>query len=217
MFASMLAYAARFDAEPDVIKTPFWRILPSGQRQLVDYGGAAKGVDQPFLIQDVPVLIGWHPSIWSALYRRQFLQSNGIRFVEAPGAGWVDNPFLLDTLLRARYIVYLDEAFYCYRAETDDKTADFYTNHWRVAFDRYDEMTRIVKELGVSNEALLRQHYWRGIYYIEHTIKYKGLANPAVREAALSILRQMQPKRILESLAISDAVKALLVEVKDEQ
>ncbi|MBQ9068898.1 MAG: glycosyltransferase family 2 protein, partial [Eggerthellaceae bacterium] len=41
-----------------------------------------------FTIEEHPVLLCMHPSVWSAIYRRSFLEEHGIRLVEAPGSGW---------------------------------------------------------------------------------------------------------------------------------
>lgn len=56
----------------------------------------------PFEIDQYPDLLMYHPSIWSCIYRRDFLTANQIRFIEAPGAGWTDNPFFISTMCHAK-------------------------------------------------------------------------------------------------------------------
>ena len=74
------------------------------------YRGRIKPPRQPFTIHDAPHLLAHHPSIWSAIYRRDFLMQNNIWFKEIPGAGWADNPFLVETLCQAKAIAYLAQA-----------------------------------------------------------------------------------------------------------
>ena len=52
-----------------------------------------------------------HPSIWSAIYRKTFLDAHNIRFKEIPGAGWADSPFLIETLCQTDRIGYFDTAY----------------------------------------------------------------------------------------------------------
>ena len=57
-----------------------------------------------FEISDCTQLVYFHPSIWSCIYKKSFLDRNNIRFVEAKGAGWADNPFQIQTLCLAKRI-----------------------------------------------------------------------------------------------------------------
>lgn len=63
-----------------------------------------------------------HPSIWSAAYKTSFLRSNGIRFEEAPGAGWVDNLFQFQTLLLASGIDVRYDRIYRYDNDQADNS-----------------------------------------------------------------------------------------------
>lgn len=119
MYDRLIAFARTFAEKPDVVKSAYWRIQdPDTPDELFCRNTYYKRIHvrkQPFTLKDAPRLIQHHPSIWTALYLRSFLDEFGIRLVECPGAGWVDNPFMIDTLARARRIVYTDECFYCYR------------------------------------------------------------------------------------------------------
>ena len=118
MYEAMTSFASKFEQDVDIVKTPYWRIwMPDTDRQRrvnCSYRGRIKPASQPFALADPGVthLIIHHPSIWSALYRREFLERCNIRMREIPGAGWADNPFLVETLCQATAIAYLDEPFY---------------------------------------------------------------------------------------------------------
>jgi len=71
-----------------------------------------KGV---FTLDAFPQLMNIHPSIWSCIYKRSFLNENNIRFLEVPGAGWSDNMFQVQTLCLATRIAFINNAYYYWR------------------------------------------------------------------------------------------------------
>ena len=76
---------------PDIIKTPFLRINPIDQYSTAlkcGFWNRVKPRTNPFTIAEAPLLMRYHPSIWSAIYRTEFLRNEGIRFDELPGGGW---------------------------------------------------------------------------------------------------------------------------------
>lgn len=68
-----------------------------------------------FRLGDCPQFLYWHPSIWTCIYRRRFIEHSGIRMLEAPGAVWNDNPWQVQTLFAAKGIKFIDSAIYHYR------------------------------------------------------------------------------------------------------
>lgn len=105
MYEDMLAFAAGLPGEIDIIKTPWWNIndwdRPESEQSRTACPLALRvpRSERPFTLAEHPELIEYHPAaIWSAIYRRDFLAECGIRFPEYPGAGWADNPFLIDTM-----------------------------------------------------------------------------------------------------------------------
>lgn len=55
------------------------------------------------------------PSIWTAIYKRSFLQANNIMFLETPGASFQDTSFTYKALICANRILVTNKAFYHYR------------------------------------------------------------------------------------------------------
>ncbi len=100
----------------DIVKANFHYVLPSGEVQERVVPTPPSGV---FQIADFPALLWCHPSIWTAVYRREFLVSHNIRMMEAPGAGWVDNPFLVQTMCLANGIRFTLDIVYNYRSLRD--------------------------------------------------------------------------------------------------
>ena len=57
------------------------------------------------------------PGIWSAIYRRDFLNDNKIRFRTTPGASYQDTGFFFKTACAAKKIVYTKNAYLHYRTD----------------------------------------------------------------------------------------------------
>ncbi len=95
-----------------------------------------------FVIEKCPELLLHHPSVWSALYSRDFLDRCGIRFPEIPGAGWADNPFMLESLLAAERIVYTPAACYYYRK--DNPASSTAMKDCRMPFMRIQDMRAVL-------------------------------------------------------------------------
>lgn len=57
------------------------------------------------------------PAIWSAIYRREFLENAGIRFLETPGASFQDTGFVFKCWLAADSFALMHEAFLNYRVD----------------------------------------------------------------------------------------------------
>ena len=116
MYKELYAQAVKDDA--DIVKTPYIvnYLGKDGHRQVCHPNSKLfvkpEGV---FTLKEYPSFMFIHPSIWSAIYRKEFLQEHNIKFIEAPGAGWTDNPFQVQTMYLAKRISYLDKAFYYWR------------------------------------------------------------------------------------------------------
>ena len=221
MYEKMTSYASTFDEVIDIVKTPYWRMwMPDTDEQRrinCSYRGRIKPAAQPFKLTDPGVthLIIHHPSIWSALYRREFMVKNGIRFHEIPGAGWADNPFLVDTLCQAQAIVYLDEPFYYYREETPQKTESMARNNWQMSLDRWHDMLDSYERLDVTDENIRRAHIRRGFTYAGLILEYHDLdAEEDVRERIKGVFERMDDELVFSEPNISPGSKQLYAKLK---
>ncbi|MBP3657102.1 MAG: glycosyltransferase [Clostridia bacterium] len=115
-----------------------------------------------FSIRTYPELIYHHPSIWSCLYRRGFLEAHAIRFVEAKGAGWVDNPFFLQTMWQAERIAWTPDAYYNYR-QTNPGASSF-VKDCRIPFQRLSEMIRFADHHRIDHPDVLGSLYKRMLW-----------------------------------------------------
>lgn len=217
MYTDMFIYAATFDACIDIVKTPYWRIfMPDTPKQAkfhCSYHHRVQPVTQPFTIDQAAHLLCHHPSIWSALYRRGFLEENNIRFMPIPGAGWADNPFLVETLCQAKTIVYLDKPYYCYREDTPEKSTQFAKRSTLLPLQRWNDMMDVLERLNVTDENVLRAQNSRGFTYLSGIIEEVDLSHPEVHEAAIHMFKRMDPELVMSDPEISPGCKHLFLEL----
>ncbi len=218
MYADMIAYAHSFATPIDIIKTAYWRIwmpdTPQQRKMNCSYKRRIHPPRQPFSIGDAAHLLCHHPSIWSALYRRAFLQERGIRFREIPGAGWADNPFLIETLCQTNNIVYLDRAYYCYREETPEKSKAFAKRSTLLPLERWNDMADILERLHVHDPRILRAHNSRGFTYLSGIIEVVDFERDDVRIAAEHMFARMDANLVFSDPEISPGCKRLFAELR---
>ncbi|MCM1265936.1 MAG: glycosyltransferase [Candidatus Gastranaerophilales bacterium] len=159
--------------------------------------------NEVFDIKDCSQLLYFHPSIWSCLYSREFLNKHNIRFVEAKGGGWVDNPFQVQTLCLAERIFYTDNAYYYYRLTNPTSSSNIVNISY--PFDRSDEVHQFLDENKINDENLLAHLYKRELGYIH--IVLRGIGKNLFKKAAekiLEMVNRMDKKIILENDLINE-------------
>ena len=213
MFADLVSFAKSFDEPVDIVKSPYWRITdpdtPAQRKLNCSYKGRIKPASQPFDITDPGAqhLLHHHPSIWSALYRRTFLEEHGIRFHEIPGAGWADNPFLIDTLCQAKRIVYLDHAYYCYREETEEKTRSFTLNNTTTPLERWLDQVECLDAIGMTDEGVWRIQNERAFTYLGGIAKYVDVDREDVHPLMKQVFERMDADMVFADPEISPSWK----------
>lgn len=70
----------------------------------------------------VPEILRIVPSIWSGIYRRDFLEQNNIRFLETTGASYQDTSFNFKTLLSAKRVMFTPKAYLNYRQDNENSS-----------------------------------------------------------------------------------------------
>lgn len=209
----LYALAQKYE-RPDIVKSAYWSVSESDDSAKVRCGfwGRIKPHQQPFRITDAPLLMRYHPSIWSALYRKEFLKATRITFKEVPGAGWVDNPFMVDTYLKANSIVYTNDAFYCYR---EDRTgsSSMSLGDYRIPLDRWIEMDDIIKAADIRDETIRGIHSYRGFYCIETARRAINFNEHKWRAKTQAILLKMDSHLIAQSHYISPDQKHLFEDI----
>ncbi len=115
MFAAL--YEAAKQNDVDIAKSNYWEFTKEGANVLINSMG--KFADGALFVPCDRWQIFFCPAaIWSALYRREFLAENRLRFSETPGASYQDTAFHFKALSCAERMIAVDTAFVHYRTDS---------------------------------------------------------------------------------------------------
>ena len=70
---------------------------------------------------DDPFLYTVHPSVWSKLYKSDFIKE--IKFDETPKTSYQDGPFITEVYCRAKKIIGLKDFLYHYRVDNENSSS----------------------------------------------------------------------------------------------
>lgn len=90
-------------------------------------------------------LLRINPSVWSAIYKRDFLNKYNIRFLETPGASYQDLAFSFKVFALAERVILTDKAYLYYRQDNMNSSVKSKTKVYCVC-DEYDEIDRFLDE-----------------------------------------------------------------------
>lgn len=85
------------------------------------------------------------PTIWSAIYKKSFIEENNIRFNETPGASFQDAAFNFKVWTCAKKVRLMQECFLHYRQDNEASSINSPGKVYCVA-DEYREMDRFLQE-----------------------------------------------------------------------
>lgn len=91
------------------------------------------------------------PAIWSAIYKRSFLNDNDIRFLPTPGASYQDTSFGFKVWASARRAVFTEDAFLHYRQDNEASSVNSPGKVFCVA-DEYHEIEAFLDKKGLTEE-----------------------------------------------------------------
>ena len=118
MFERLYEVAHANDA--DVVKCDFFETSGAGATQANRHFEICPGKDFYGRVLDSTkseALFYCVMMTWEGIYRKGFIEEHGIRHNESPGASFQDNGFWFQVFLRARRVVFLNEAYYHYRVD----------------------------------------------------------------------------------------------------
>lgn len=106
-------------------------------------------------------------NIWSAVFRKDFLRENSIRFLETPGASYQDTSFYFKAMMMAQKIILTDDAYYYYRIDNEGSSIHSNSKLFCVC-DEMNEIDEYMDEnavsdpyfMGVRNAFMFRAYYW---------------------------------------------------------
>lgn len=165
MYEDLYKIAKEYNS--DIVKSSFYDNLQSEHKKCVkkanwDYNKIPQ--NKSFTINECPLFLYYHPSIWSCIYKKEFIEKHNIRFNEVAGAGWSDNPFQVQTMCLAERINFTPNAYYYWLRKNENESVDL--KDIAIPFERSKEIHNWLNENNIKNEQLLLQLYKRELNYI---------------------------------------------------
>ena len=114
-------YQKAIETNADITKSNFYvynSLLPRDKQNTPWYSkrqDLSKAPDSPFNVEEYPQIIIFHASIWSNLYKANFIKKQ--KFVETASASYQDFPFMIEAMCRANKICVVKEPLVHYRME----------------------------------------------------------------------------------------------------
>jgi glycosyltransferase involved in cell wall biosynthesis len=201
----------------DIVKSCFYFAYDIGDYKNIRKIRWSKKFKLPseiFNIREHPEFLCFHPSIWTCIYKKEFLDKYKIRFMEAKGASWTDNPFQVQTMCLARSIFYTNEAFYYWRRvnliESDD------LKDYAIPFKRNNEIHDwLGRNNDIVNEDMLACLYKRELGYIK--IVFGMLSANDLKYALVQIkttLERMSKSILFSSKFVKASERILFIMLK---
>ena len=175
--------------DADICKTTFYYYYDESKCVINNEKEDLKDVKSTFEVKEYPLFLKGHPSIWSAIYKNSFIKENNIKFVEAEGAGWVDNPFLHETGILAKKILYRHKPYYYYR-QTNINSSSNNLRDITIPLKRIIESLEILDKYNYHDEEVLKAVYERVFVYMNGVFRRKEQFNEN-KEEALQYIQKM--------------------------
>ncbi len=155
--------------EADFIKTPYMIWIKGKIKRTVEMLNPPQGICH---VNQYPQALMFTPSIWSAVYRRSFLEKNKIDVVETPGASYQDAYFSALCFLAGGKMLYHNEAYYLYRNDRIGASRHKKNNSIEI-FAVFDQLADVLKSRGLfidNTKALFFSVFFKRIIWFFSTV-----------------------------------------------
>lgn len=168
----------------DVTKCGFYRYnskLPKSKQNVIWEGRYQKISDMPhdvFNAKKYPLILTFHASIWSNIYKRSFLEKNNIYVIESKSASYQDFPFMVEVMCKAERISVVHDYLVHYRMEEGQNSSTMRRDQrLLIMADMCQEGKKKLKEAGLY-DAFKEEFYFHSFlanigFYHSIYLKYK--------------------------------------------
>lgn len=118
-------YAEAKKQDLDVVKSDFYRFETVDGKKKLTYVPLTDNAEWYGRVIDPrkePKVLKLKMNTWTGLYRRSFLEENGIAHHESPGASYQDNGFFFQTMCLAERVGFVRRAFYLNRRDNPNSS-----------------------------------------------------------------------------------------------
>lgn len=143
MFEDLYKIASKSDL--DLVKSDFYYYTTSNNRSRQAGKIKRRNLKKIFSIKNDCRVLKMMPTIWSAIYKRDFLLENNIKFLETPGASYQDTSFAFKTLSAAKRMMFTNKAYLYYRSDNENSSVKSKGKVFSIC-DEWEEISRFVDD-----------------------------------------------------------------------
>lgn len=205
MYEELYRYAS--DLNADVVKSPYYEYYDEKHITTCYYAETLNKIlpEGIFSCKEFGHLLAYHASVWSGLYKREYLVNKNIYFVEAPGAAYVDVGFRYDSCINTQKCAWYRRPLYYYRINSANSSTNNF--HLPVMIERWHEL-----HLGSQNiKTEFDKYYAPYLVFDEYLNTIAYLKVLEIDEKAFEQLKEnisyIDKKAVLNSPAMSQIEK----------
>ena len=170
MFESL--FKAAETSKADIIKSNYFEQVKNNSKFIEVFKNEEYGkIFSPKIHQNI---FQSPTSIWSAIYRREFLLNNDIYFNETPGASYQDVAFVFKSLACAESILPIKNAFLHYRKDNPDSSVKSKEKVFCI-FDEFEEIDKFLNKRSELKEVY--KYVIPPLKYKHYLFNYKRMAD----------------------------------------
>lgn len=178
----------------EVVKSDYYMMSGDGEDRSFQYMQIApckKIYEKVLTEQDRRAMFYLHPTTWTGLYRRSFLEAHHIRHNESPGAAFQDNGFWFQIFMHVKSAYVLHVPLYRYRVDNSGSSIHSGTGSFRI-FSEYDFVKeQLLKEPEMAKELMGLYSFFRFDNYLarfdqtapEHRLEFAQRVSAEYRQA----------------------------------
>lgn len=150
--------------ECEIAKSNFYLYFSSPHKLIQENIIKDKIANKVTNAKETNCIFDFPPSIWSALYKREFLTKNNIKFLETPGASYQDTGFYIKSMMMANRVIFTTNAYLYYRQDNECSSVKSKGKVYCVS-DEFKEIHHFINEHPELN-------YFNSIIYAIHFSRY---------------------------------------------
>lgn len=129
----------------DMVKSDFYYYTTSNKTARQAGLIKKKNTNKILSVKDDIFMLKLPPSIWSAIYKRSFLNENNIRFLETAGASFQDTSFAFKTLATAKRLMFTSKPYVYYRQDNENSSIHRKDKVYNICYE-WEEITKYINE-----------------------------------------------------------------------
>ena len=135
----------------DVVKSDFYQYSNQTKQNKQYHLFKPSQCDKVISNDEDNFIYSLQPSIWSAIYKRNFLNKNNIRFLNTPGASYQDTSFNFKVFALAKRVMFINTPLIHYRIDNNQSSINNIAKKLPNIDKEYDEIDKFIIDHKLSD------------------------------------------------------------------